>query len=665
MTSIALSPVVCYPLARKNLKNYTRVPNSLLGSAEIQKAVPEPRHNIIIQYILKGMMSNKPWAKLDMAGLIRASNGRSPRTIERWILECRALNYIVTYTNNSTYERRAVIVHPELAENVLQYFSGETPITLRSIEDSFTFYCFCRDYFIPYKSPDVQRALRRAGKAIPDYLFDSRPDPEPPPESAQNQAENALAGDKIVASWRQNCREIEGSSPYIREKEICKGATEQATEKLEDGIEQNPTKPQTPSGGTSVVAGLEGDNVLVSLQSTQDSESSKTLLPLPPLPICNANTDIYVNANINETKEDPMQNPEVNAAKKKIISRWNGMRRAAKLSNALTNTGDGTAVCKFIAEFSSNSSTERAIDMVDRFLDFCENRSRMDSHGFGLLWTMARNGDLDDDFEPGLAHGEPSASAFRRPVSTQTPFNPMQRSSASGNAKATPTVATFTPSIELLSAIQEWNSQIPSKKVFGATQELADQYEGLAGKINVKEDWGLLLQKCSAIAGHEKAVWLNFSFAMKKSVDILNGKYDWMATQAEEVAASTPESAYGDPTQYGRSQPIREPFYDSVHCDQVEILTEANRQKVSCYWLAVNLDQQLRLSGKQLEYKKLNAIVNRVLMDSATHDDIMTLYQCATTPEEMRQQNHDFIFKGIEFAKRDEARLKRVMEWPL
>jgi hypothetical protein len=655
MNSIALSPVVCYPLARKNLKNYTRVPNSLLGSAEIQKAVPEPRHNIIIQYILKGMMSNKPWAKLDMAGLVRASNGRSTRTIERWILECRALNYIVTYTSPSTYERRALIIHPELAENVLQYFSGETPITLKSIEDSFTFCCFCRDYFIPYKSPDVQRALRRAGKTIPDHLFDSTPDPDPEPP------EKTVAGDKIGASWRQNCREIKGSSPYIREKEICKGATEEATENLEDGVEQYPSKPQTPSGSTIPVACLEDGTILDSSQSTQDSGSGITLLPLPPLPICNANTDIYVNTGIKQTKEDSMQNPEMNSAKKKIINRWNGMRRAAKLSNALTNTGDGMAVSKFICDFSP----ERAVDMVDRFLDFCENRSRMDSHGFGLLWTMARNGDLDDDFELGLAHSEPATSGFQRPASTETPFKPMQRSSASGNAKATPRIAAFTPSAELLTAIQEWNGQIPSKKVFGATQELADQYEALAGTINIQEDWGILLQKCSAIAGHEKAVWLNFSFAMKKCVDILNGKYDWMATQAEEVAASTPESAYGDPTQYGRSQPIREPFYDSVHCDQVEILTEANRQKVSCYWLAVNLDQQLRLSGKQLEYKKLNAIVNRVLMESATHDDIMTLYQCATTPEEMRQQNHDFIFKGIEFAKRDEPRLKRVMEWPL
>jgi hypothetical protein len=657
MTSIALSPVVCYPLARKNLKNYTRVPNSLLGSAEIQKAVPEPRHNIIIQYILKGMMSNKPWAKLDMAGLIRASNGRSPRTIERWILECRALNYIVTYTNNSTYERRAVIVHPELAENVLQYFSGETPITLQSIEDSFTFYTFLRDYFIPYKSPDVQRALRRAGKTIPDHLFDSTPDAVPEP------LENAVAGDNFVASWRQNCREIEGSSPYIREKEICKAATEEATEKLEDGIKQIVTEPQTPSGGTDLVAALEGSNVLDSLQSTKDWEDSKTLLPLPPLPICNANADIYVNEVITETleKEDLMQNSEINSAKKKIINRWNGMRRAAKLSNALTNTGDGMAVSRFISDFSP----ERAIDMVDRFLDFCENRSRMDNHGFGLLWTMARNGDLDDDFEPGLAHSEPASSGFQRPVSTQTPFKPMQRSSASGNAKATPKPAAFTPTAELLQAIQEWNSLIPTKKVFGATQELQDQYEGLAETISIQEDWAALLQKCAAIAGHEKAVWLNFSFAMKKCVDILNGKYDWMATQAEEVAASTPESGYGDPAQYGRSQPLREPFYDSVHCDQIEILTEANRQKVSCYWLAVNLDQQLRISGKHLEYKKLNAIVNRVLMDGATHEDIMTLYECATTPEEMRQQNHDFIFKGIEFAKRDEARLKRVMEWPL
>jgi len=98
-----------------------------------------------------------------------------------------------------------------------------------------------------------------------------------------------------------------------------------------------------------------------------------------------------------EGKKMGFASREVTEAKRRFINRWNGWQKQARLDGKLSNGGDGGSVLRFIDDFGVEGSMEK----LERFLDFCAERSRQPKHGMGLLWTMARNGDLDDDAQLG------------------------------------------------------------------------------------------------------------------------------------------------------------------------------------------------------------------------------------------------------------------------
>lgn len=365
-------------------------------------------------------------------------------------------------------------------------------------------------------------------------------------------------------------------------------------------------------------------------------------------------------------KEEHMTTTQITAAKKSFISRWNGLRKVARLDGNLTNSGDAGAIVSFINRFG-----EDALEKLDRFLIWCQSRSTYPTHGMGLLWTMARSGDLDDDCLLGDAADDAPASnaaiflGDSGVYETQGAVN----TSLYRNGKGPFTVVPMKPlpweskpaypdwATEMQA---QWNQRVPTRKLFGLTPEIIELAQAVRDQFDWQEVWPLLLESCDPLARHEKATWLNLMFALKNALNILNGKYASFVQEVKDAdQAKADMLVHYEPT---AQEENREPeLWDSIFCDEMRDLDEFKRPIVADYWLRVQMHQAMpKASGSEVA-----RMLKRIIGGQITQEDMILLLDAKLSSDDIIAKRDSFIAGNDRFTKRAKCRANHTREWPI